>query len=726
MAKEAENCSASGLRDLNLLSEYNPDENNIIAELYAPCLRVSERYDRAVGFFRASIYRELGVELLDFAIRGGKTRIICSPDIPEPDENAAREGYALRGTRESEQQESSLVSILETMSRNPEEAECLEMLRLLIERDSLDLFIATRPGGIFHRKIGAFVDHSGDMVVFSGSGNETQKAVSIEDWVNDEEFDVYRTWGDEFEKKKAQRKADYLTKLFSGGTSRTKVRPLNEVEREILNRFRSHSNLEDCRLGAHMRSQRILAPIASPNVDPYYYQLQAIESWEKSGRRGILSMATGTGKTITAIWAIKNIVKDGHPTLILVPSKILFNQWLENLRFSFPSVPILLAGAGHDWKSENAKRMYISDIKLPRLILATMHTAASNDFIEFFSQAHEPILVADEVHRLGSPIHRKILSLKFWALLGLSATPERQFDNEGSIALDNAFGESPVYNLPMGASVHLNKDDDKEVKILGHFLAKYSYDFVCAYLTANEQEKWGKITNEIKRRTAIEHSSNKDQKEQTCSERIKFLLMQRAEIIKTAKNKVDVTSKVVKEKYPANGRWIIYCDDKIQLDQITTKIKSEIPHVAILKYHSEMSSQERERSLTFFESNPSIIVSIKCLDEGVDIPSADGAVIVASSKNPREYIQRRGRLLRRAKGKRTAHIIDVITLPISEEGEEDVSFSIIRGELARAYIFAKDAINPEITHSLWKICGEYNVHLETDTDMSLEEDEWEE
>lgn len=150
------NCKAMesnfGLRQIELCPEYNTEDHNIISNLYSPCLKVSKNYDRAVGYFRANIYRELGEDLLNFVIAGGKVRIVCSPDIPELDEIAAREGYASRGKSSFEEQEITLMNALEVMAKNPKESDCLDMLRLLIEHGSLDLFIAMRTGGIYHRK----------------------------------------------------------------------------------------------------------------------------------------------------------------------------------------------------------------------------------------------------------------------------------------------------------------------------------------------------------------------------------------------------------------------------------------------------------------------------------------------------------------------------------------------------------------------------------------------
>ena len=709
-----------GLRKLRLKSEYNTDDDNVIKDFYDPCLKESIKYDRAVGYFRANIYRELGEHLLNFVIRGGMARIVTSPDIPEPDETAAREGYALRGKRSVEEKETNLIRVMETMSKNPKESDCLDMLRLLIEKGSLDLFVTIRKGGIYHRKIGIFADAFNNRVAFSGSGNETSRAVCpLEDWGNDEDFDVFRSWGDRFEQKKAEKKEQHLEILFAGGSKRTKVRLLNQVERDYLNRFRSHNSFEACRRGARERSRYFeTSQKSQKGISLYTYQRDAIKAWKAAGNVGMLSMATATGKTYTALFAVEDLLLQGNPILILVPSKILIDHWSKAVSKIYPNVPVLLAGGGHSWKAETNKRMFISKISRPRIILATMDTAVSDDFIEFFKQSQNPVLIADEAHRLGSEVRRKILDLDFIARLGLSATPERLFDEEGSAILVNTFGETPVYFLDIGASVRLSDDDPKEVPILGHFLSRYEYYYYTVNLTEREQKRWDSLTNQIKQLVAIHQS--KEKKEDTKSDiRLNLLLIERARIIKKAENKVRIVKQIIKEKYPSNGRWIIYCEDENQLNLVTDSITSDHSHLVALKYHSKMALEKRDRALEYFEQNPSVIVSIRCLDEGVDVPSADGAIILASSSNPRQFIQRRGRVLRTARGKKGATIIDVIVLPNSSE--TDVPFSIVKGELARAWNFARNAQNRDMTHRLWRRCKEYGVDLELDAQLGFEE-----
>ncbi len=415
------------------------------------------------------------------------------------------------------------------------------------------MYIAIRQGGIYHRKSGIFYDSLGNKVAFSGSGNETRRAVSsLEDWCNDEDFDVYRSWGDAFEVKKANLKENHLNVLLRGGTKNTKVRVINELELDFLKKFRSNfKSFEDCRKGAHERTKTIeTAEKISKPRSPYYYQNEAIQSWMKAGNVGMLSMATATGKTITALFAIKPFLMKGNPILIVVPNKILIDNWSQTISELYPDVLILKAGGGFSWKNNDKKQFFIANINKPRIILATMDTAASPDFIEFFKQAQDPVLVADEAHGLGSPIRRNILMLNYKAKLGLSATPERLFDEEGSRLLDQIFGENPVYTLGIGDSVRLSADSDKRVPILGRFLSPYEYYFYTVGLTKTEQKEWDELTKKIKRLVAIQHSKRKKQPTNSeDSETIRMLLIRSARIVKKAENKIGIVSDILREKY---------------------------------------------------------------------------------------------------------------------------------------------------------------------------------
>lgn len=217
---------------------------------------------------------------------------------------------------------------------------------------------------------------------------------------------------------------------------------------------------------------------------------------------------------------------------------------------------------------------------------------------------------------------------------------------------------------------------------------------------------------------AIQHSK-KNKSDNQENEAIDLLLIKRSRIIKKAENKIKIVTKILEERYPSSGKWLVYCEDKDQLSLVSKEIASNFPNIVALQYYNDTSPEKRDMVLKYFESNPSIIVSIRCLDEGANIPAADGAIILASSSNPRQYIQRRGRVLRTAKGKKHATIIDVLVLP--KEEDPQVPFSIVKGELARAWNFARNAQNKEMSHELWKKCLEYAVNIEEDAKVGLEE-----
>jgi len=702
------------LRDIYFLKEYDTDNNDIINELYKPAFNVAIKYDRSVGYFRSGIYKELGEEIIDFVLRGGSLTIICSPNLSEEDENTLRKGYENKGHSTLDEKRSELLEIMKKMSENPDERECLEMLRILIEIKSLRLLVAIRSDGIYHRKIGRFTDKEGNYIVFSGSGNETEKAVGTDGWGNDEEFDLFRSWGSDFEKEKAQKKSEHIDNLIKGGSGRTVTREVNEIEREYIAKFRSYETLEDARQSARRRSNRISK---ATDIVLRYYQKQAIQKWEENQHVGILSIPTGMGKTLTSLYAIKPLLLSGITTLILVPTSEIFKQWTLEIKKIFPQVPILYCGSGNNWRNNKERDFFVSNKPEPKIILSTYSTASKENFLYYLKNSNKMVLVADEVHRMGSPKFRKIMSLNnFVAKIGLSATAERLFDEEGNEALDNFFGEKPFYQLSINESVQIDEASDKFYPILGTYLSKYKYYFEKINLTENEQKKWKKITKNI--------LFLKDKKDTDSIDKLKMLYIKRSRIIKNASEKLTISNKIIRERYQSNNKWIIYCDNLNQLEIVWKNIVKEFGNTtSILKYHSKMDKEQRETTLKFFNDNPGILVSVKCLDEGVDIPEADGAIILASSINPREYIQRRGRVLRKAQGKYNATIIDTIVIPADSVLEAKIGYSIIRSEISRAYTFAKSSMNREISIDLFDIAYSMGADLEKDGDLGFESDE---
>ena len=210
----------------------------------------------------------------------------------------------------------------------------------------------------------------------------------------------------------------------------------------------------------------------------------------------------------------------------------------------------------------------------------------------------------------------------------------------------------------------------------------------------------------------------------TDSAALERLLFQRARVVKQAEGKVALAVEVLRGEYKPGQRWIVYCDDSEQLAAVQAALEGV--GLTAMPYHSAMQG-DRDETLRWLGNLGGIVVAIKCLDEGVDIPSVTHALILASSKNPREFIQRRGRVLRTAPEKVLAHVHDAIVMPppSSHHGEdaEGKTDPITAGELARAIEFAAGADNPAATADLKRIAIDAGIEWETLTSSGVEDDD---
>ena len=404
---------------------------------------------------------------------------------------------------------------------------------------------------------------------------------------------------------------------------------------------------------------------------PLPHQLAALTEWEKQGRRGIFEHATGSGKTFTALCAMNDEFARNDISLVLVPSELLLRQWHSEIAKAFPDIQLLACGAGHSqWRDGALLRKWTRPSlsgTSPRAVLATLQTASASEFMASCNGGSHLFLIADEVHRLGAAEARRIFDLDTGARLGLSATPRRAGDPEGTAAIISYFERiiEPPFTLADA--------------IRAHALTPYAYFPHPVRLNADEQVKWLEIGEELGRLAARLHGNKA--LDPRLRDRLKLLLIKRARLVKAANAKVSAAVDILKQEYADGQRWIVYCDDQTQLGKVADALRSAgLPDV--YEYHSSMSG-DRTSTLDLFTRRGGIVVSIRCLDEGLDIPSVSHALILASSRNPREFIQRRGRVLRRHDHKRLAYVHDVIVTPASRE-EAQALDSMLSGELARA------------------------------------------
>jgi superfamily II DNA or RNA helicase len=403
------------------------------------------------------------------------------------------------------------------------------------------------------------------------------------------------------------------------------------------------------------------------------HQCQVLEDWEAQGHRGIVNFATGAGKTLTAIEGVKRWTNEGGAAVILVPGRDLHAQWIREIESELGEVQILPAGGGSS-KSDWMQLLPIftapgNSARLRRVVVATNATFASDDFQRRLKSGSHLLLVADEMHRAGS---KKVLpaleQTACGATLGLSATFRRQFDEEATDRLIDFFG--PVLSPVIGLA---------EALLLG-LLVPYDYRLHEVTLDDDEQEEYDQLTKRIGQLIGQGEAVGDPEGP------LQMLLIKRARVLKQARHKVPMAVDILTSEYQPGDRWLVYCDDVAQLHAVIDGcLEAGLPTLA---FYSGMPS-DRDTVIRSLAEYGGIVVAIRCLDEGIDIPVTDHALILASSSVEREYIQRRGRVLRRApaSGKVSAEVHDLMLV-------DPIGGALTKSEALRALEFVRLARNP--------------------------------
>lgn len=689
------------LSDLHFDAEYRTSEREPVEYFYKPCLREAKTYERASGYFKSTVFSLISSEIAEFALNGGKMKIVCSPQLSEDDLATIIQSTTDPAT---ERCISRLADEIEELIADETLKVPRTILATLLRFEVIEIRVAvpSQGNGIFHEKLGVLSDER-NTVTFKGSINET-----FSGWNqlgNFESIDVYCDWKDKSDRDRVNAHSSYFKRLWRNEVQGVLVLDVPAALREDLVRH-SLPNLQG--LGD-------LVPDNTGNErgrnelkrNPYEHQSLAIESWKKNNRRGILKHATGSGKTFTAILIMKEFLAAGHPVIVLVPSKLLQKQWRDELRSEFPEAALLLIGGigkGAALKGKIGPMTNPSDTFGQRIIISIVNSAASDWFLDSVSQSESLLIVADEVHQLGSKQFSKFFAIDAGARLGLSATPERFGDPDGTRVVFDYFGGivPPEYTL-------VDAIRDKH-------LVQYEYYPLPVNLTADEAEKWKEETLKIQREYA--RSKRDSDGNALQSEKLRMLIIQRSRIAKKALNKISLCLRVISENYKDGQRWLIYCEDQYQLSEIVTVLSNE--GYKPVEYHSAMA-QDRDASLKWFVDFGGILVSIKCLDEGVDIPTISHALILASSQNPRQFIQRRGRVLRKATGKHLASIYDAIVVPVDIQNEPEQT-ALLEAELVRAIEFSKTAINSHAGSVLRQIGIRNDIDLASLSMSGIEEE----
>ena len=694
------------LQQLNLQCEYRSDQTNTVTDFYVPCLSVSKEYWRAVGYFTSQGLALAAKGLSSFLQNEGKMRLVASPVLTEDDILAITEGYT---AREAVVEKAIIRQLDEAFTEIVEHR--LQCLAWLIAEKRLDIKIAipselspNNRGGIYHEKIGIFIDGDGNTVAFTGSQNETVGGLLT----NFESIDVYWDWADP--QQRVQRKIDHFKRLWSNLTPTLSVLDFPVAAQQKLLEYKQTSpphldpeTLMDelfTRESDTSTSYRPKTIDLPPDLQLRDYQQEAIDAWFENDCHGFLEMATGSGKTITALSALVRLVKEKKRLFILIacPFQHLVEQWnKEASQFGFRS--IFAYQSQRTWVDRLNEALI--DFKLGSLevvcTITTHDTFISDVMQQTLTRVQgDAVLLADEAHHLGATKSRQNLPDLFNHRLGLSATPDRWFDPEGTAALRAYFGKT-VYWFPLARAIES-----------GH-LCPYSYHPHLVELTESELDEYEVLTEKIAKLYA-----RKDDDEVT-EKLLEHLLRQRADLLNKAEHKLPMLKQLVVDQSESLHHALFYCAPG-QIDEVIPMLGHELG-IRVHRFTAEESTEERRSLLERFASrNLQGLVAMKCLDEGVDVPGTQSAYILASSSNPREFIQRRGRILRTAPGKSEAKIYDLIAVPsldteaIKASPLFETERKILRRELRRFYEFARTAKNQHrAVDKIWQLVEIYNL-----------------
>ena len=725
-----------------------------------------------LGFFSSSAISVLADGFAAFLYNGGRMRLIINDVLTGADKDAIRaagDGSTLPFFDLNDLE--STASALSERGRH-----FFECLSWLIRNDRIDLrIIAPVEGeGTAHTKCGVFCDGV-SKVGFDGSVNFSLTAFLQ----NKEGLTSFCSWDNELERYKIVDIEEEFEKTFTGNDETVRYLDVNKVRTRLPATFRDRDlvqllddeyeilskEAEGCndtrsryvkeslrRAQEYVRKAAtrlretggdgLVLDVVEDSGKPRFpfregprdYQALALQRWKDNGQKGLFNMATGTGKTLTALNCLLEVyLKLGYyKAVILVPTLTLVEQWeKECARFRFDKV-IRICSKNNGWEGEvsrlaMAEKFEQKEERVSYVIICTYASFAKDRVFSALSQlsASRTMLIADEAHNLGAAtLVRRLPSIPFQRRVGLSATPDRQFDDEGNEAIRTFFNAKEEYTFEYTME-----------KAIGKALCRYEYFPHVVRLTDEEMQKYRVISEQLMKFFDSDTGMFPEG-----DEIVKRLLLKRKNIIHKAANKLPVFREIIRKRLLEKGdlkytlvyapegsipdSWDADCFDEKDyisddvdtgniITAFTAAIRDADPNVTVRMFTSE--SSERDSMLRDFASGDlQVLTSMKCLDEGVDVPRSELAIFCASTGNPRQFIQRRGRILRKHDDKKYAVIHDLVAVPEVIEGEDcyKMERSLLAGELRRVRNFALLSMNAAASvDELDSILEYYNLSM---------------
>lgn len=724
------------------------------AAFFADCLCNGTQFDLELGFFSSSAINVLADGFALFLYNGGKMRMVINNILSEDDKQLVMESW--NGSLAIPFDLANLKMLKNTLSKR--DKHFFDCLSYLISEKRLDIKVVQPKGesGIAHTKQGVFSDGE-NRVGFSGSCNFTGAALLT----NIESISVFCDWENGFEKIRVNSISNSFEKLFNGEDDSviylesdeifsfiTDAFPIKELKDILEQEEKLYESKKDkIRPAIKQAMDRAKKEIEQkmkeaeliktqprfPFEKPREYQQLAFERWKLNKQRGLFAMATGTGKTITSLNCLLEIYKKlgYYKAIILVPTITLADQWEDECRkFNFHKI-VKINSKNPRWSNEVAdiylQERVLSDEDISYIVICTYASFSKGRVFESLNQlSHRTLFIADECHNMGSPALLKLFSkINFKRRIGLSATPERQYDSDGTNKILNFFGSGMEYTYEYSM-----KD-----AIENGVLCRYFYYPHLVELTEDEMEEYQEVSRSIAKYYNAEKDSFKNDPILTA------LLLKRKRIIHKAFNKLYVFKDILEQAFKAKGNLkytMVYVpegndtndyyesdfystndedvldEDTLHLiDAYTKTVISIDSRVTARKFISGVKDRD-EILQDFAIGGIDTLTSMKCLDEGVDVPRAELAIFASSTENPRQFIQRRGRILRKHKDKNFACIHDLVVVPkVSRERETfELEKNMLRRELARVSNFSKLAENTaHATEVLYDTMNYYNLNL---------------
>lgn len=716
---------------------YSTKRGHKPTEFFTNALSNSSHLDIGLGYFSSACFNVLACGFAHFVKNAGKMRMYINPHITEED-------YQLLKNADEEKFEKHLLesydSLLKVFSHRDELF--FRCLAYLISRGRIEIkIVVLNEGGIAHEKFGVFTDSEGNEVGFNGSMNLTAYGLTR----NIESIDCVCSWKNDDDKERIQCYHEDFESMWNGDNPDVIIYDADVFCQRIVDTYPDENIDELVKLEYYVlkeieQEENPLIPDDDPHFPSKFptgafpYQIKAYQNWCDHGKQGIFAMATGTGKTITSLnCALEEYDSDEYYHLIiLVPSLALVEQWEDEARnFNYKNI-IAVSSENKEWKKRVVglvQRMSYGR-KINYVIISTYQSFVMTDFQVLLPKLSDnAILIADEAHNIGSASVREAFrKLTIDRRIALSATPKRVYDEDGTTEIEGFFNDKPPYTYSFSMKRAIAEER----------LMSYKYYPRLAFLDDNEMQLYAMYTKQLVQ------MYNETKQEFTDPDRAKRLLMLRKNVLHKARQKMNMFEEIIREigedklkycfVYSAAGKHARTDEsDDDQLDEYILKemqriLKSVFPSVSCNSYTGVDSKEMRKQKLAAFAGGQlDVLFAKNCLDEGVDVPRAEYGIFTSSTGNPRQFIQRRGRLLRRHPDKRFAYIYDIVVAPNFNSTYYDRRFwtmeqHLVEGEMRRVANFAALSVNyyNGAMDSLSELTSFYEVDIDG---MVLEENE---